>query len=156
MYSDAELVGTWMASLLRPKAARARYRRSIDATRFSPKADAVPKLPSFVKSAPTFVTTIDTFVESMSPSGYLCIHSRCGYGEGPARCRPPEQRPLGRRLQHQTACAVSKPTASGIDAHHASARRAPVAPPNLAPAAWPSPVAQPAMHDRASCVDMPW
>lgn len=49
-----------------------------------------------------------------------------------------------------------QPTTSGINAYHASARRAPVAPPNLAPAAWPSPVAQPAMHDRASCVDMPW
>lgn len=51
--------------------ARCRKRRSMDATRFSPNADAVPKLPSFVKSAPTFVITTDTFVLLISPAGYL-------------------------------------------------------------------------------------
>ena len=42
------------------------------ATKFSPNAVTVPKLPSLVKSAPTFVTTTEMFASLMRPSGYLC------------------------------------------------------------------------------------
>lgn len=70
-------------------------RRTMEATRFSPKPSGVPKEPRLVKSGPTLVMMRLMLVE-MSDSGY-----------------------------------------------QASARRAPLAPPNLAPAACPSPAIHP-------------